>query len=73
MLACAAAWFFYNLGRMPPYIVGATMDPTVATPGAAANLALFSGAVILPGSAIACALAFRRRLRMFGRTSIRQL
>ena len=64
VVAYAAAWFFFNLGRMPPYIQGATMDPTVATPRAAANLALFSGAVIVPGSAVACALAFRRRLRM---------
>ena len=71
VVAYAAAWFFFNLGRMPPYIPGATMDPTVATPRATANLALFTGAVILPGSAVACVLACRRRLRMT-RSVIRQ-
>src|SRR5687767_3720509 len=27
VLVYAAAWFFFNLGRMPPYIPGATTDP----------------------------------------------
>ena len=72
VVAYAAAWYFFNLGRMPPYIPGATMDPTEATPRAAANLALFTGAMILPGSAIACAVAFRRRLRTM-RGAIRQV
>ena len=61
VLAYALAWFFFNLHRMPPYIPGATMDPTVATPKAVAGLAVVAGAVILPGSALACALAFRHR------------
>ena len=69
VLGYAAAWFYYNLGRMPPYIPGATMDPTVATPRAIAGLAVFSGAVVLPGSALSCALAFWRRRRMLGRAS----
>jgi len=64
----AAAWFFFNVGRMPPYVPGASMDPTVATPGAVRWLAVFTGALVLPGSALACALAFRRR-RMAGRAS----
>ena len=64
----AAAWFFFNVARMPPYIPGATMDPTVATPSAVRWLAAFTAALVLPGSALACALAFRRR-RIVGRAS----
>jgi hypothetical protein len=60
----AAAWFLFNLRRMPPYIPGATMDPTVATPRAVAGLAVVASALVLPGSALACALAFRRRVGM---------
>jgi len=60
----AAAWFFFNLGRMPPYIPGATTDPTFAPPRAVAGLAVVAAALVLPGSALACALAFRRRQRM---------
>lgn len=61
VLVYSAAWFVFNLGRMPPYIPGATMDPTVATPEAVRWLAVVAGALVLPGSALACALAFRRR------------
>jgi biotin transporter BioY len=57
------AWFYYNYRFMPPYIPGAVMDPTVATPQAVAALAVFTTALILPGSAIACVLAFQRRHR----------
>ena len=60
----AAAWFYFNLGRMPPYIPGATMDPTYASPEATKSLAVVTAALILPGSAIACVVAFRRRARM---------
>ena len=67
VLGYSAAWFFFNLGRMPPYIPGAVMDPTIATPRAVAGLAVVACVLILPGSAIACALAFRRRRWMFGR------
>ena len=63
----AAAWFFYNVGRMPPYVPGAVMDPTIATPGAVRWLAIFTCALVLPGSALACALAFRRRRRLLER------
>ena len=68
VLGYAAAWFLFNLGRMPPYIPGATMDPTVATPRAVAGLAVVAGALVLPGSAFACALAFRLRRRMLRQT-----
>ena len=66
VLGYAAAWFLFNLGRMPPYIPGATTDPTVASPEAVAGLAVVTGALVLPGSALACALAFRLRRRMPG-------
>jgi len=64
VLVYAAAWFLFNLGRMPPYIPGASRDPTVAPPRAIAWLAVVASALVLPGSALACALAFRRRRRM---------
>ena len=70
VLLYAAAWFLFNVGRMPPYIPGAVMDPRIATPRAVAWLAVVASALILPGSALACALAFRRRERMRGRTSV---
>lgn len=68
VLGYAAAWFLFNLGRMPPYIPGATTDPTFAPPMAVAGLAVVTGALVLPGSALACALAFRLRGRMPRRT-----
>jgi len=68
VLGYAAAWFFFNLGRMPPYIPGATMDPTFASPQAVKGLAVVTSALVLPGSALACALAFRWRRRMLSRT-----
>jgi hypothetical protein len=63
VVAYAVAWFFFNLGRMPPYIPGATTDPTFAPPKAVVGLAVVAGALVLPGSALACVLAFRRRRR----------
>jgi len=68
VLGYAAAWFLFNLGHMPPYIPGASTDPTFAPPQAVAGLAVVTSALVLPGSAIACALAFRRRRRMPRRT-----
>jgi len=59
VLAYAAAWFLFNVGRMPPYIPGATTDPTFAPPKAVAGLAVVSSVLVLPFSALACALAFR--------------
>ena len=67
VLGYAAAWFLFNLGRMPPYIPGASTDPTFAPPKAVAGLAVVTSALVLPGSALACALAFRLRRRMLGR------
>ena len=59
VLGYAAVWFLFNLGRMPPYIPGASTDPTFAPPEAVNGLAVFTTALVLPGSALACALAFR--------------
>ena len=61
VVAYAVIWFLFNLGRMPPYTPGATMDPAFASPQATAALAPLTAALILPGSALACALAIRRR------------
>ena len=70
VLAYALAWFLFNLDRMPPYIPGATPDPTFPpSPKAVAGLAVVTAALVLPGSALACALAFRRRGRMLKDTS----
>ena len=65
VLGWSAAWFLFQLNRMPPYIPGATIDPTFAPPRAVAYLAVVTGALVLPVSALACALAFRHRARMF--------
>ena len=64
VLVYAAAWFLFNLGRMPPYIPGASTDPTFAPPRAVWGLAVVASALVLPGSALACVLAFRIRARM---------
>ena len=40
VLGYAAVWFFFNLGRMPPYIPGSSIDPTFAPPRAVAGLAV---------------------------------
>ena len=68
VLGYAAAWFFFNLGRMPPYIPGSSMDPTFAPPQAIAWLAVVASVLVLPGSALVCALAYRVRRRMLRRT-----
>lgn len=66
VLGWSAAWFLLNLSRMPPYVPGATQDPTYAPPEAVAGLAVVASALVLPVSAIACVLAFRRRARWLG-------
>ena len=71
VLGYAAAWFFLNLGRMPPYIPGATTDPTFAPPKAVVGLAVVTGALVLPVSALACVLAFRIRRRMLTGPALR--
>ena len=64
-LAWAAAWFLFQIHRMPPYIPGASPhDPTYAAPEAVAGLAVVATALVLPISAVACVLAFRRRDRL---------
>ena len=68
-LGYAAAWFLFNLSRMPPYVPGATQDPTYAPPEAVSGLAVVAGALVLPGSVLACVLAFRIRARMLRSTS----
>ena len=69
VVAWAAAWFFFNLGRMPPYIPGATRDPTYAPPEAVTGLLIVASALVLPGSAIACVLAFRAHRRSLEQVS----
>ena len=73
VLAWSAAWFLFNLSRMPPYVPGATRDPTYAPPEAVAGLAVVASALVLPVSAIACVLAFRSRGRSLRRTSAARL
>ena len=72
-LGWSAAWFLFNLGRMPPYVPGATRDPTHAPPEAVAGLAVVASALVLPGSVTACLLAFRSRRRSLERTSAARL
>src|SRR5262245_45970002 len=67
VLGYALAWFFLHVGRMPPYVPGATIDPTYAAPEAVRWLATFTGLVILPGSALAAALTYRLGLSARGR------
>ena len=69
VLGYAAAWFLFNLGRMPPYIPGASKDPTFAPPTAVAGLAVVTSVLVLPGSVLACVLTFRICRRALSRTS----
>lgn len=69
VLAWSAAWFLFHLTRIPPYIPGALpQDPTYAPPDVVAGLAVVTSALVLPGSAIACFLAFHRRWRSLEHT-----
>jgi hypothetical protein len=63
VLGWSAAWFLINRSAMPPYIPGSSEDPTYAPPKAVAGLLIVATALVLPVSAIACALAFRIRGR----------
>jgi biotin transporter BioY len=69
VIGWSAAWFLFQLHRMPPYIPGATLDPTYASPQAVAGLAVVAIVLVVPVSAVACALAFRSRWRSLERTS----
>ena len=62
-LGWSAAWFLFQLDRIPPYVPGATMDPTYAPPQAVTGLGVIASALVLPVSAMACLLAFRIRAR----------
>jgi hypothetical protein len=71
VVAWSAIWFFFQIHRMPPYIPGMVPeDPTYAPPQAVAGLLVVAGALVLPGSALACVLAFRGRRRSLGRSSM---
>ena len=48
VLGWSAAWFLFNLSRMPPYLPGATQDPTYAPPEAVAGLAVVASARVGP-------------------------
>ena len=72
-LGWSAAWFLFQLDRIPPYVPGATMDPTYAPPEAVSGLAVVASALVLPGSMIACMLAFRIRDWLLNRTSAARL
>jgi hypothetical protein len=71
VLLWSGAWFLFHLTRMPPYIPGTTTDPTYAPPEAVAGLAVVATALVLPGSAIACLLAFRSRARSLRPATVR--
>lgn len=66
VVAWAGAWFLFQLNRIPPYLPGATMDPTFAPPEAVARLALIAAVLVLPVSALACWLGYRSRVRGHG-------
>jgi hypothetical protein len=68
-LSWSAIWFLVQLNRIPPYVPGATHDPAFAPPEAVAGLAVVASVLVLPGSMIACLLAFRGRTRSFARTT----
>lgn len=63
VLGWSAAWFLFQIHRMPPYIPGSTEDPTFAPPQAIAWLGIVASALVLPLSLIACLLTFRIWLR----------
>ncbi|MDQ8165683.1 MAG: hypothetical protein P3A28_07995 [Gemmatimonadota bacterium] len=71
VLASSAVWYIINLSTVPPYIPGATRDPTFVPPGGAAALGVITGVMVLPVSALACWLAFRGRSRSLAHTASR--
>lgn len=68
-LIWAAAWFAFQLDRMPPYIPGSTEDPTFAPPQAVKGLAIVASVLVLPGSAIAGLLLYHLRKRSLSRST----
>jgi hypothetical protein len=69
VLVSSAAWFWINVNAVPPYIPGATMDPTYAPPEAVMALIAVTSALVVPGSALACWLAYRGRIRSLDRST----
>lgn len=69
VLASSAAWFFINVNAVPPYIPGATMDPTSAPPEVVMGLIAVTSALVVPGSALACWLAYRHGMQSLGRAA----
>jgi integral membrane sensor domain MASE1 len=63
----SAVWFAFQIHRMPPYVPGATMDPTYAPPEAVTGLLVVAGAVVWPAGLIACGLSYRARRRFLSR------
>jgi len=63
VMAWSATWFLFQLNRIPPYVPGATHDPTYAPLEAVAGLAVVATALVFPLSLIACMVAFRSRER----------
>ena len=71
LVACwvPPAWFYINGDHMPPYIPGATHDPTYASPEAVERLFVVTSTLVLPVSALACDVAFRGRRRLLQKSS----
>ncbi len=69
VVAWAAAWFVFQLDRIPPYVPGATEDPRYAPPEAVRGLLVVASALVLPVSALACWLAFRSHGRSLSRST----
>ena len=69
VLVWSAAWFLVNLIAIPPYVPGATHDPTYRPPEAIAGVAVVASALVLPVSAIACGVAFLTRRRSLRNTT----
>jgi hypothetical protein len=66
-----AIWFLINISAVPPYVPGATMDPTHAPPEAVRGVAVVAAGLVFPVSALACWLAFRHRMKSLIRATAR--
>ena len=65
----AAAWFLFQLDRIPPYVPGATNGSNVRTTAGCRGTAVVSSALVLPGSVLACMLVSHSRGQWLRRTS----
>jgi hypothetical protein len=68
VLAWVVAWFFLNAAFMPPYVSRGPHDPQDAPAMLAMAFAYSAVLIVLPGSALACWLAYRKRRRMLTRS-----